>query len=161
MSDIAAGALTLIGAIAILNLVLTLAVIRRLRSLSTGHTGHDDATTETPVLPAKGFTVGSLAGADLATGRHTVIMITPSCPPCQTMLGALESEDGYARDSLVCVVGRPEDLEPISRRLLGYRTFSVSEELAESAFRVRGFPAVLSLENGVVIRADHELEVRV
>jgi len=162
MSDIAAGALTLIGAIAILNLVLTLAVIRRLRSLSTGHGGHEDTGTETPVLPAKGFAVGGLAGADLATGRHTVIMITPSCPPCQTMLGVLESDqDGYARDSLVCVVGRPEDLAPVSRRLPGYRTISVSEELAESAFRVRGFPAVLSLENGVVIRADHELAVRV
>jgi thiol-disulfide isomerase/thioredoxin len=166
MSNITAGALTLIGAIAILNLVLTLAVIRRLRSLSTGHTGHtghDDATTETAVLPATGFTVGSVTqAADLATGRHTVIMITPSCPPCKTMLGELESDvDSYADDALVCVVGTSEDLKPISGRLTGYRTISIAEELAESAFRVKGFPAVLSIENGVVTRAGHELPVKV
>ena len=162
MSDIAAGAVTLIGAITILNLVLTLAVIRRLRSLSTGHTKHDEGTTETQVLPATGFTVGSLAQADLATGRHTVIMVTPSCPPCQTMVAALVSDaDSYAGDALVCVVGTPEDLPPISDRLSGYHTISISEEFAESAFRVKGFPAVLSIENGVVTRADHELPVRV
>jgi hypothetical protein len=92
MSGITAGALTLIGAIAILNLVLTLAVIRRLRGLSTAPSGHDDETTASDVLPPAGFTVGPLPQADdLADGRRTIIMITPSCPPCQTMLGALES----------------------------------------------------------------------
>ncbi len=162
MSNITAGALTLVGTIAILNLVLTLAVIRRLRSLSTGHTGHDDAITETEVLPPTGFTVGNLAQADVATGRHTVIMITPSCPPCQTMLAALEADvDGYAGDALVCVIGTPEELAPIAGRLPNYRTISISEELAESAFRVKGFPAVLSVENGAVTRAGHELPVKV
>jgi len=162
MSGITAAALTLIGAIALLNLVLTLAVIRRLRSQSAGHTGPADASIETEVLPAKGFAVGKLAQADLATGRHTVIMITPSCPPCRTMLGVLASNaDSYAKDALVCVVGTAEELGPIAERLPGYQTIAVSEQLAESMFRVRGFPAVLSIEDGVVTRADHELAVRV
>jgi thiol-disulfide isomerase/thioredoxin len=161
MSGITAGVLTLIGAIAILNLVLTLAVIRRLRTLSAGHTGHDDAT-EVEVLPAPGFAVGKLAQAELATGRHTIIMITPSCPPCKTLLTELESDvDGYAQDALVCVIGMPEDLESLSERLTGYRTISLSEERAESVFRVKGFPAVLSVEDGVVTRAGHELPVKV
>jgi hypothetical protein len=161
LSDITAGALTLVGAIAILNLVLTLAVIRRLRGLG-GHDGHDDATAATEVLPAPGFTVGRLPQADLATGRHTVILITPSCPPCKTLLATLESDvAGHAGDALVCVVGTPEDLEPIAGRLIGYHTVAVSEVQAESVFQVRGFPAVLSVENGVVTRAGHELGVRV
>jgi len=164
MSGITAGALTLIGAIAILNLVLTLAMIRRLRTLSTGHAGHghDDDAMQVEVLPAPGFAVVKFPQADLTTGRHTVIMITPSCPPCKTLLAELESDvESYAPDALVCVIGMPEDLESLSGRLTGYRTISLSEGRAESVFRVKGFPAVLSIDNGVVTRAGHELPVKV
>jgi len=162
MSGITASALTLIGAIAILNLVLTLAMIRRLRTLPAGHTGHDDTAIEVEVLPAPGLAVGKFPQADLTAGRHTVIMITPSCPPCKTLLGELEADlHSYAPDALVCVIGMPEDLEALSERLAGYRTISLSEERAESVFRVKGFPAVLSIDNGVVTRAGHELPVKV
>lgn len=165
MSGIAAGALTLIGALAILNLTLTLAMIRRLRALSdgqTGHAPHDDGAAETEVLPAVGFTVGTLAEAGVATGRHTVILLTPACPPCRTMLAELEAgPDGYAADALVCVVGFGDDVRPMTDRLDAYRTLTLSEDQAASVFRVTGFPAVLSIEDGAVIRATHELPVKV
>jgi len=159
MSSITAGALTLIGAIAIGNLVLTLAVIRRLRGLSAGPV----EATAPGVLPTVGFTVGPLPQAgDLARGRRTVIMITSTCPPCQKLLGVLESGgDSYARDGLVCVVGEPDELAPIAARLPGYRAISVGEDLAESALGVTGFPAVLSLQDGIVTRVGHELPARV
>lgn len=163
MSGLTAAALTLVGAIAILNLALTLAVIRRLRGMSTGHSGHDD-TADEPLLPPVGFTVGPLPQAthDLTGGRHTVVMVSPTCPPCKTMLGVLESNpDSYAHDALVCVVGLPEDRAPIAARLPGYQVISVTDELAEAAFQAKGFPAVISLEDGVVTRAAHALPVRV
>jgi hypothetical protein len=62
---------------------------------------------------------------------------------------------------LVCVVGEPDELAPIAARLPGYRTISVADEQAESVFRVKGFPAVILLEDGVVTRSGHELPVRV
>ncbi|GAA0572426.1 hypothetical protein GCM10010172_66220 [Paractinoplanes ferrugineus] len=159
MSGITAGALTLIGAITILNLVLILAVIRRLRDLSAGPV----EATAPDILPAVGFAVGSLPQAGgLARGRRTVIMITPTCPPCQKLLGVLESgADDYARDGLVCVVGEPAELAPVAARLPGYRTISVREDVAESVFGVTGFPAVLVLDDGVVTRVGHELPARV
>lgn len=159
MSGITAGALTLLAAITILNLVLTLAVIRRLRDLPAGGRGHDDHGTEVPdVLPPVGQAVGDLVPA----GRHTAILITPSCPPCRELLAQLESDvAGYAPDALVCVVSSADDWQPVVARLAGYRTMHLSEEQAESVFRVRGFPAVVSIEDGVVTRAGHELPVRV
>jgi thiol-disulfide isomerase/thioredoxin len=157
MSGITAGALTLIGAVTILNLVLTLAVIRRLRGLSTTQAS---STSEGDVLPAAGSTVGRLAQADLSTGRRTVIMLTPSCPPCKEMLADLEA-DGSFPESLVCVVGSGDDWQPTAGRLPGYHVVPITEEQAETVFRVRGFPAVLSIEDGVVTRAAHELPVKV
>jgi thiol-disulfide isomerase/thioredoxin len=159
MSGITAGALTLIGAITILNLVLTLAVIRRVRDIAAGPV----EATAPGILPAAGFAVGPLPQAgDLTRGRRTIIMLTPSCPPCQKLLGELETgDDEYARDGLVCVVGEPDELAPIAARLPGYRTVAIGEDVAQSVFGVTGFPAVLSLDGGVVTRVGHELPARV
>jgi thiol-disulfide isomerase/thioredoxin len=159
MSGVTAGALVLLGALTVLNLALTLAVIRRLRTLDPGS---DRKVEPSEVLPAAGDIVGALPQADLSTGRHTVVLITPSCPPCQDMLADLTSDvDGYAAGTLVCVVTSADDWQPVAARLTGYRTIHLEERAAEAVFRVRGFPAVLSIEDGVVTRSGHELPARV
>ncbi|GAA1378216.1 hypothetical protein [Catellatospora chokoriensis] len=160
MPGIANAALAVIGAVAVLNLVLTLALVRRLRAVESSHDHGGEPIPE--VLPAPGLNVGGFAHADLSTGRRTVVMLTPTCPPCQTLLDTLTADAGrYRRDALILMIGTPAETAAMAERLAGYDTVAVSEHLAETAFKVKGFPAVLSVHDGIVVGSSHELPVLV
>ncbi|MER7455966.1 hypothetical protein [Micromonospora sp. NPDC126480] len=160
MPGFAYAAITVVGAVAVLNLVLTLALARRLREARTGH-AHDGEPVP-QVLPAAGLDVSGFPHAGLASGRRTVVMLTPTCPPCQTLLDALTADAvRYRHDTLVLMVGTPEETASMAPRLTGFDTATITEALAEREFQVRGFPAVLSVVDGVVVDADHQLPVLV
>ncbi|MFE9691892.1 hypothetical protein [Micromonospora sp. NPDC005806] len=158
MPGFAYAALALIGAVAVLNLVLTLALVRRLRTMESGHAHDGELIPE--VLPAPGLDVSGFPHADLAVGRRTVVMLTPTCPPCQTLLDTLTADaDRYRDDTLVFMIGTPAETASMAPGLTGFDTTTISEQLAETAFRVKGFPAVLSLADGVVVDSGHQLPV--
>ncbi|NES37382.1 hypothetical protein G3554_14585 [Micromonospora sp. PPF5-17] len=158
MPGFAYAAVAVIGAVAVLNLVLTLALARRLREVRAGHTHDGEPIPE--VLPAPGLDVSGFPHADLAAGRRTVVMLTPTCPPCQDVLDALTGDaDRYRHDALVLMIGTPAETAAMAPRLAGFDTVTVSESLAEKEFRVKGFPAVLSVVDGVVVDASHQLPV--
>lgn len=157
MPGFAYAALALVGAVAVLNLVLTLALARRLREVRAGHAHDGEPVPE--VLPAAGLEVSGFADADLTAGRRTVVLLTPTCPPCQTLLDDLTADERHRRDTLVLMVGTPEETAEMAPRLAGFDTATISEQLAEREFRVKGFPAVLSVVDGVVVDAGHQLPV--
>lgn len=157
MPGFAYAALALVGAVAVLNLVLTLALARRLREVRAGHAHDGEPVPE--VLPAPGLEVSGFAHADLTAGRRTVVLLTPTCPPCQTLLDDLTADERHRRDTLVLMVGTPEETAEMAPRLAGFDTATISERLAEREFQVKGFPAVLSVVDGVVVDASHQLPV--
>ncbi|MFI7284012.1 hypothetical protein ACIBOV_27480 [Micromonospora chersina] len=157
MPGFAYAALALVGAVAVLNLVLTLALARRLREVRAGHAHDGEPVPE--VLPAAGLEVSGFADADLTVGRRTVVLLTPTCPPCQTLLEDLTADERHRRDTLVLMVGTPEETAEMAPRLAGFDTATISERLAEREFQVKGFPAVLSVVDGVVVDASHQLPV--
>lgn len=158
MPGFAYAALAVVGAVAVLNLVLTLALARRLREVRAGHAHDGEPVPE--VLPAAGLEVSGFAHADLSAGRRTVVMLTPTCPPCQTLLDDLTADaERYRHDTLVLMIGTPEETAAMAPRLTGFDTATISEQLAEREFRVKGFPAVLSVVDGVVVDSSHQLPV--
>ncbi|MGW4155405.1 hypothetical protein ACWEH1_05780 [Micromonospora chersina] len=157
MPGFAYAALALVGAVAVLNLVLTLALARRLREVRAGHAHDGEPVPE--VLPAPGLEVSGFAHADLTAGRRTVVLLTPTCPPCQALLDDLTADERHRHDTLVLMVGTPEETAEMAPRLAGFDTATISEQLAEREFRVKGFPAVLSVVDGVVVDAGHQLPV--
>ncbi|MGW0432157.1 hypothetical protein ACWDV4_06370 [Micromonospora sp. NPDC003197] len=160
MQALAYAAIAVIGAIAVLNLVLTLALARRLRETQAGHAHDHDGEPIPEVLPAPGLKISTLPYADLTTGRRTVVMLTPTCPPCQTLLDTLTAEaERYRHDTFVFMIGTPQETAAMAPRLTDFDTATITEPLAEKEFQVKGFPAVLSLVDGVVVSADHQLPV--
>ncbi|MEU9826208.1 hypothetical protein [Micromonospora chersina] len=157
MPGFAYAALALVGAVAVLNLVLTLALARRLREVRAGHAHDGEPVPE--VLPAAGLEVSGFAHADLTAGRRTVVLLTPTCPPCQTLLDDLTADERHRNDTLVLMIGTPEETAQMAPRLAGFDTATISEQLAEREFQVKGFPAVLSVVDGVVVDASHQLPV--
>ncbi|TDB81824.1 hypothetical protein [Micromonospora sp. KC721] len=158
MSGFAHAAVAVVGAVAVLNLVLTLALARRLREMQAGHDHDGEPVPE--VLPAPGLDVTGFPHADLTTGRRTVVMLTPTCPPCQTLLDALTADaERYRHDTLVFMIGTPAETAAMAPRLAGFDTATMSEPQAEKEFQVKGFPAVLSVVDGVVVDSSHQLPV--
>ncbi|MEV4463815.1 hypothetical protein AB0J51_09350 [Micromonospora echinofusca] len=158
MPGFAYAAIALVGAVAALNLVLTLALARRLREVGTGHAHDGEAVPE--VLPAPGLEVTGLPHADLSTGRRTVVMLTPTCPPCRDLLDVLTADaERYRHDTLVFMIGTPAETAAMAPRLTGFDTATISEQLAEKKFQVKGFPAVLSVVDGVIVGSSHQLPV--
>ncbi|SBT43471.1 hypothetical protein [Micromonospora auratinigra] len=151
-------AVALVGAVAVLNLVLTLALARRLREVQAGHAHDGEPVPE--VLPAPGLDVSGFPLADLATGRRTVVLLTPTCPPCRDVLDALTTDAArYRHGTLVAMIGTPAETAAMADRLADFDTVTMSEPLAEKELRVKGFPAVLSVVDGVVVDAGHQLPV--
>ncbi|MFC7545931.1 hypothetical protein [Plantactinospora sp. GCM10030261] len=158
MPGFAYAAVAVIGAVAALNLVLTLTLARRIREVRAGHAHDGESVPE--VLPAPGLDVSGFAHAELRSGRRTVVLLTPTCPPCQSLLETLTADvERHRRDALVLMIGTPVETASMAARLTGFDTVTISEQLAEQEFRVTGFPAVLSVVDGVVVDSSHQLPV--
>lgn len=155
-------AVILVGAVAGLDLVLTFAILRRLRTMQTRPVSSDEGAIP---LPSTGYIVPefsivddlgtAVTRADLAEGHRTVVMLSPTCPPCKDMVATLEAD--RTGDALVFVMATVEESAEMTARLRAYRTIHITEDWAEQVFQVAGYPAVLSLMDGVVTSAGHKL----
>ncbi|GAA2808843.1 hypothetical protein RMN57_06535 [Kitasatospora sp. CM 4170] len=150
------------------NLVLTFAVIRRLRTLEEGGgTGAPDA------LPAVGTAVGEftavttsgeeVSAADVAAGDAFAGFVMVGCTPCGTLIESLAGGAATgAADPLFFVVGDPES--PETRRMtaalgpVGRVAVVAERSAATAAFgQVSAFPTLLRIKDGVIAAAGHEL----
>jgi len=164
-------AVVVVGAICLLNLVLTFGVIRRLRE----HTELlnqrivDRAAAPGPIMLGPGATVGDfsvtttdgvpVSRADL-TGQRLVGFFSPTCAACAenmpTYVAHAQAHPG-GRDAVLSVVVGAEaetaemtrQLEPVSRVVRDVEQGEISR-----AFAVDGYPAYGILDGDTVVASD-------
>ncbi|MFJ6379536.1 TlpA family protein disulfide reductase [Kitasatospora sp. NPDC092039] len=151
--------LLLVGALCVLDLLLTLGVIRRLREHSDLLAAPGGPGT-VPVAPEVGTPIGEfsvetttgerLTDADLAEGA-LVAFFSPTCGPCRTKLPKfVEHVAALPRGrngALAVVVGEPEESADFVRRLSAVtRTVRESSGGAlAGAFQAQAFPTLLTV----------------
>jgi thiol-disulfide isomerase/thioredoxin len=152
-----------VAAASLLNLVLTLGIIRRLREhaelLSTvaGDPKHSVRTGE-KVGDFTTLTVdGAAVTSDLVTEQTLVAFFSPGCKPCQEKLPKFiefaRSMPGGRRQVLAAVVGTTDtapwvaELDPVSRVVVEDNGGPLTK-----AFEVKGFPTTLMVDRDGVGR---------
>lgn len=151
-----AAAVVLVGLLALLNLVLTFGVIRRLRE----HTAMLSSSSQMPALMrpvgehAEEFvattTEGDLVSRETLVGRTLVAFLSSTCQPCrERMPEFIELAAGFdgGRDQVLAVVGSTGGDDPTAREY-AERLGAVARVVVEpergpvaTAFGVNGFPA--------------------
>jgi hypothetical protein len=156
----------LLTVLTLLNLFVLLGVIRRLRTMA--------AATADPmpeILPTIGARVGSFAltstdgaavtDADLAGGQSVVLLMSPSCTPCQdTATRLAEHRDELPDRTLILLRAEPDDpdLDSMLATLAGVGTIATFDDAAglEDVFGSRGYPTAMRIEDGVIAAASHK-----
>ena len=154
-------AVGLLAVLTALNLFILLGVVRRLRTMpaSTG------ATPPPDVLPPAGTRIGpfnltavdgrTVTEADLATGTSLVVLLSPSCSPCQDTAHKLASQRDILPASTFVLI-RTEldepDLDAMLATLEGVGTVATFHggDGIQEAFTSRGYPAGILVRDGVV-----------
>ncbi|MGV9249092.1 hypothetical protein [Streptomyces sp. NPDC003710] len=149
-------AVVLVGALCLFDLLLTVGLVRRLRTQRVSHASADESSSE-GMLPVGGV-VGSfetrtvdgrpLLSRDLGSGT-VVVFLSPGCPPCHEELPRVAAAlTAVPPDGAVAVVvggagGDPDteqmvkELAPVARVVHESDTGPMSE-----AFGVRAFPVM-------------------
>jgi thiol-disulfide isomerase/thioredoxin len=159
-------AVVLIGAVALLNLVLSMGIIRRLREQAASL-----PEAQVPHLPAPGeqvgdFTVrttgGDTVSRDGLRGDTAVAFFSPNCQPCQETVPQFAE---YARAlpggpdwAVAVVVGNgAEAAEMVAKLTPVARVVTETDaEVLQSAFRPNGFPSIYLIgHDGVVVASGH------
>jgi thiol-disulfide isomerase/thioredoxin len=160
-----AGGVVVAVVLTVLNLVLTIGVIRRLRE-------HNELLSARPAMgPADvmlgvgetpdDFTVlatdGERVSRETLTGEQLVGFFSPGCGPCEELVPRFaERAAALGRSHVLAVVAAgPEEadtflsrLEPVARVVLDRDT---DPDSVSRAFKVRGFPAICQLDADRVV----------
>jgi hypothetical protein len=149
------------------NIVITLAMIRRLRTLEeSGTAGAPKAQLpgigSTIDLPTVTTTAGEVVAAeDLRQGTTTLIVLSPGCQPCQDLAQRLATEPKLADPSLLVIttgsVGDPSTDALVARIPADLRVAYVDPHLAED-IGINAFPTIVVVRDGVVTAAGHNPE---
>jgi thiol-disulfide isomerase/thioredoxin len=153
-----------IGAVAVVNLVLTMGVLRRLReqalSPAPGSAVHHEQRLPAVGAAVTDFHTVDVDGRDLSlhdlTGPAVVGFFTPGCPPCEALLPefvAAAAEPG--RQAIAVIVVDPGEDESDYRRRLAPAARTVVENphgVVQRAFGADVFPtiAVLDAEHTII-----------
>ena len=171
MTGVVIGAAVLAIVLALLNIVLLLAVVRRLSEHETRIAALSGGGAGPPELPQIVAPVGHRVGEFIAAsvdgrpvervGPLLVGFFSPSCDSCHERVPAFRSAAGqHAGSALAVVVRDGKDPDPLVADLDGAATVVVEEPdgpLA-AAFAVRGFPAFALLgADGTVRASGYEL----
>ncbi len=155
--------MAVVGALCLLNLVLTLAVIRRLREHTDRFDTLGHGTPAEQVLPA-GATVGSYTAATttgtttaadaLATADVTLVgFFSPGCTPCHALLPEFTGYAGNSRYRVLAVIVGPDpgtaDTAELRAALepLGDVVLESADGPLCRAFGVQTYPAVCLVDS--------------
>jgi protein-disulfide isomerase len=153
-------AVALVGALCVLDLLLTVGVIRRLREVTEQLAAAPGLATMLP-RPAPGFAVADfstvtedgepLTRADLPP-RTLVGFFSPTCAPCKELLPdfldhAAQSPGGRAL-TLAVVIGTPAEAAPLARQLAPVARVVVEhpDGALSAAFSTAAYPTLLLLD---------------
>jgi hypothetical protein len=142
-------AVVLIGALCLLNLVLTLGVIRRLRE------GRDGPAPNAVVTAFTATTVdGEAVAPDLLAGYTTVVFLAPECATCREQVPELVRwARGRDRARVLAVIdGNVSDTADLVARLAPVARVVVERAgtPVANAFGVTAYPASCLVDGGVI-----------
>jgi thiol-disulfide isomerase/thioredoxin len=156
-----------LAVLVVLNLLLTFAIIGRVRFLQDFV---EKAMAKDPALPQPGDPVGRfevttpegelLTDNALRSGVTLVGFFAPKCEPCATLRAQL-LKTPPSLPLMAFVDGRADD--PEARELgtalsrIARVAYAVKEDSVSRAFRSAGFPTLIRVENGTVAAAGHQL----
>lgn len=167
MTQLLVVVVAVVGALAVLNLLLSLALIRRVRVLQ-------EAVAQTPrrdpALPRAGESIGPfqvttpegehLSDEALKRGVSLVGFFTPHCLPCATVRSQL-LESPPAIPLLCFVEGSPSDPDSsalaASLKRVARVVFTEENDALHRAFKPAGYPTLIRVENGAVAASGHAL----
>lgn len=169
MTTVLISLVVLVGTIAILNLLLTVGVIRRLRE-HTEQLANRAAQGGPPMemMAPAGEQVGEFAATtidgepvsrDLLSGRTLVAVFVPHCPACQERMPEFLS---YAKDFpggrgqvLAVLGGEPAEVESYRSQLAPVARVVIEPDLGPvaGALRVSGYPTFGLLDAGGTVVA--------
>jgi thiol-disulfide isomerase/thioredoxin len=154
-----------IGVIALLNLVLTMGVIRRLREQAAMGTPQRQEQR----LPTVGAAVGDFSTVDVhgrelslgdLTGPAVVGFFTPSCAPCQALLPQFIAQVGALAEpgwhAVAVIVAEPGEDDAEYRQLLAPVARTVVETphgALQHAFGAEAFPTIAVIDGHHTITA--------
>lgn len=164
--------IALVGALAVLNLLITLALVRRLREHEARRAGAGEANDFETVRLRPGDRIGEFKTTDVdgrsvsdtsMVGRTLVAFFSPACEACVEKVPAFAeraAERVGGRDKVITVVlGDGPDSEQLVDQLHA-GTRAVVEPYdgpISRAFGVIGFPAYLIVEKSHVIAASADV----
>ena len=169
MTGLLWAAVALIGVVALVALVVSLAVARRLRELQQRFgpiESFDDLPapgTAVPDFVATTVDGGTVSAADLAGPDVVVLFVDGSCATCfdiVTELRARPAPTSEATRPIAVVIGQPDERGALVAELTPLaRVVEESSYVGLPArFGVRGFPTALVAGGGVVRAASHRLD---
>lgn len=165
-------AVVLVGAIATLNLLLTVGVIRRLREHTTqlAEVNSMGGGPGGPVVgdPIEDFTTAAVddtpvARADLDSFALVSVM-SPGCGPCEeklpTLVSMLEKGSLPKKSVLAVIAGTEEDAVPMVTALKDLAVVVREEPVSgavQSAVGIRAYPTMFTAGDGKVATLVHDL----
>ncbi|MFG2129552.1 peroxiredoxin family protein [Streptomyces sp. NPDC048751] len=158
-------AVVLLGALTVLNLFLTMAVMRRLKQKDSGPAPDGSDIPDLPIgsrIPD--FRAESTSGTVVATGdllgsESVFAFFDTGCAVCKTTIPKLidhADAHGLKADQVIAVVGGRESAAAYVDGLEGAATVILEDSLGPvaSAFSIPGFPAFVVVDgDGRVVRA--------
>lgn len=157
-------AVVLVGAIAILNLLLTMAVIRRLRrnEANTSMPMHESGPAAGSEIPS--FSATTVTGEELnetAFGEQTglVAFFSTTCSACKPAVSTLVEhieKTGMKPDQVMAVIsGEGDERAAFTEALAGKASVVTESEMGSltASFSIAAFPSFVHLSGGVVDRS--------
>ena len=155
----------LIGALTVLNLLLIMAVIRRLKKMNSLSVPDGSDIPELPIgIRIPDFRAESTSGAVVTTGdligsESVFAFFDTGCSVCKTTIPKLidhANAQGLKADHVIAVVGGRDSAAEYVDGLDGAATVIVEDSLGPvaAAFSISGFPAFVVVDgDGRVLRA--------
>ncbi len=149
----------------VFNLMLSFALIRRIRVLQEVV---EQTPKRDPALPKLGAAVGkfqvttpegeSVSDESLKSGVSLVAFFTPNCLPCATAKAQL-LESPPAFPFVAFVEGHPGDEEAgalaASLKRIARVVFTADDDAPHRAFKPAGYPTLIRVEHGTIAASGH------
>jgi thiol-disulfide isomerase/thioredoxin len=154
-------AVVLVAALGMLNLLLTLAIIRRMRTMNPVQLPPEPLSVGSAILPFTAATIDgrTISERDLRGSQALVGYFSPGCPPCEAALPRFVTyAAGLDRERVLAVIvdetGAAGDqavaLEPVARVVVTSERSTVVDALS-----AHGYPAVFLLDEDGRVVATH------
>jgi hypothetical protein len=166
----------LVGTVAVLNLLLTVGVIRRLRDHSEKLANlHGFGEPAPPMMIGAGERVGDFAATtsdgepvsrELLSGQTLVGVLSPDCSACKERLPEFIAHarvyPGGRGQVLAVVAGEPEQIQPYRDQLAPVARVVIEPPMdgpISTALKVQGFPTFAVLDStGTVVGGGSDLD---